>query len=253
MNRHVRRYNRQFRPAFSRLHQDRDLRWVVPLSVRYVIAVTGERFAGKSAALAYLSERKGFRVYSLADTLRDISVRLGVPLEPRYRLQDLGDELRAHFGDPAYLARLTLRRIHRDHLDDRGTVEPLRRIAVGGFKRPEELTLFEQLDRFQHLRIEARVGKRHERARDSEVMQRELDHLSPPPVFDRAAFKEHVERRDLYGDDNRWTAGYGQAVNELIEAGSAEAITNNRSLAQLYSKLDDKVKDLDGRFRSFSA
>jgi hypothetical protein len=248
----ARRYNKQFRPEFSRLHRDRDLRWVVPLSVRYVVAVTGERFAGKSVTLAYLSERKGFEVYSLATTLRDIAVSIGIPLEPRYRLQDLGDELRAHFGDPAYLARLTLRRIHRDHLHQRGSVDPLRRIGVGGFKREEELKLFQPLDRFEHLRIEAPRPQRFEWARDSGVMQRELAHLDPQPELDLETFEREIEKRDLSGDANPWTAGYGQAVEGLVAAGEARELTNDGSLAQLYDRLDREVETLDKSFRAFS-
>lgn len=248
----TRRYNQQFRPEFSRLHRDRDLRWVVPLSVRYVVAVTGERFAGKSAALAYLAERRGFEVYSLAATLRDIAVSLGIPLEPRYRLQDLGDELRAHFDDPAYLARLTLRRIHRDHLHQRGTVDPMRRIGVGGFKREEELKLFQSLERFEHLRISAPCQQRFERARDSGVMQRELSHLDPQPEYDLATFELEIERRDLHGNDNPWTADYGQAVEGLLAAGDARELHNEDSLADLYDQLDREVKRLDKRFRAFS-
>jgi hypothetical protein len=252
VSRDARRYNQQFRPEFSRLHRDRDLRWVVPLSVRYVVAVTGERFAGKSATLAYLSERKGFEIYSLAATLRDIAVSVGIPLEPRYRLQDLGDELRAYFEDEAYLARLTLRRIHRDHLHKRGAVEPLRRIGVGGFKRKEELKLFQPLERFEHLRIEASQERRFERARDSEIMQRELAHLDPQPEFDLPTFKREIEKRDLSGDENRWTAGYGQSVEGLLTAGEAKELENDGSLADLYDQLDREVDGLDKRFRAFS-
>lgn len=252
MGRDTRRYNLQFRPEFSRLHRDRDLRWVVPLSVRYVVAVTGERFAGKSATLAYMAERKGFEVYSLATTLRDIAVSIGVPLEPRYRLQDLGDELRAYFDDPAYLARLTLRRIHREHLHQRGSVEPLRRIGVGGFKREEELKLFQSLERFEHLRVQADPEVRFQRAGNSEVMQRELAHLDPQPDFDLETFEREIERRDLGGTETPWTKGYGQAVEGLLTSGEAQTISNERSLADLYDRLDREVETLDRRFRAFS-
>src|SRR4051794_27116556 len=87
------RYKGQFRPEFSRLHRDKDLFWVVPFSVRYVVAVTGERFAGKSACLSYLSEKRAFRIYSLANVLREIAIKRGMPIEPRTQLQDLGDEV----------------------------------------------------------------------------------------------------------------------------------------------------------------
>ncbi|MGN6588301.1 MAG: hypothetical protein ACTHKT_12675 [Solirubrobacterales bacterium] len=246
------RYQSQFRPEFSKLHRDRDLRWVVPFGVRYVIAVTGERFAGKSAALAHLSEKKGFELYSLATTLREEAVRLGVPLEPRSRLQDLGDELQAHFDDPAYLARVTLRRIHRDHQNQRGTIEPLHRVAVGGFKRPEELELFEDLGRFTHLRVEASDAVRLERARRSGIGERELRHLSPTPRLDAESFREHIDQRDLHGREDMWTGSYGQAVARLMELPAAVVIPNEGTLADLGERLEREIETLDSRFRAFS-
>ncbi len=246
------RYQTQFRPEFSKLHRDRDLRWVVPFSVRYVVAVSGARFAGKSATLAHLGEKRGFELYSLASTLREEAVRLGVPVEPRYRLQDLGDELRAHFDDPAYLARMTLRRIHRDHLNQRGTIEPLRRVAVGGFKRPEELVLFETLGRFAHLRIEAPDLTRIERARISGVGARELAHLDPTPDLDATSFEEHIDARDQRGREDRWTGRYGQAVAELLALPAATTIRNEGNLAEFAELLDRKIEKLDERFRAFS-
>ncbi|HEV3070290.1 MAG TPA: hypothetical protein VGY76_02550 [Solirubrobacteraceae bacterium] len=247
-----RRYDRQFRPRFSRLHLDRDLRWVVPLSVRYVVAITGERFAGKSVALAYLTEKHGFEVYSLATTLRELAVEFGVPLEPRHRLQDLGDELRTEHRDPAYLARLTLRKIHRDHLDHRARAEAPRRIAVGSFKRLEEVRLFEALDRFRQLNIFASRKVRLERALDSGIMAQELMHLSPPPALDMATFKRHIERRDRMGNDNPWTDGYGQAVAEVTSAKSAKTISNRGRLADLATALDGEISDLDEQHSAFS-
>lgn len=252
MSRKDRRYNEQFRPEFSKLHADRDLRWVVPFSVRYLVAISGARFAGKSAALAFLSEKKGFELYSLATTLRETAVRLGVPLEPRYRLQDLGDELRAHFDDPAFLARMTLRRIHRDHLDQRGTIEPLRRIAVGGFKRREELQLFEAVGRFAHFRICASDETRLERAKDSGVGERELRSVGFEGDLDEASFKRYIDARDLEGQDYSWTDGYGQAVAEALAVPSEE-IENEGNLADLDEDLDAKVANLDRRYRAFSA
>jgi hypothetical protein len=246
-----RRYHEQFRPEFSKLHVDRDLRWVVPFSVRYLVAVSGARFAGKSVALAHLSEKKGFELYSLATTLRETAVQLGVPLEPRYRLQDLGDELRAYFDDPAYLARMTLRRIHRDHLDQRGTIEPLRRIAVGGFKRPEEIQLFEALGRFAHFRIFASDATRRERARTSGVGERELRLVGVEGDLDEESFRLNIDARDLGGRDHRWTAGYGQAVSEVLTAPSTE-IENEGTLADLDQGLDCEIKKLDALYRAFS-
>ncbi len=247
------RYGHQFRPEFSRIHLDRDLRWVVPFPIRYVVAVTGKRFAGKSAALAYLSEKKGFDVYSLATVLREQAISRGIPLEPRSRLQDLGDELRAGNNDPALLARLTLRRIHREHLDQRGSVEPPRRIAVGGFKRLEELRIFENLGTCAQLNIDADEEIRVRRAIASGIMAREVTHIEPTPELDAKAFREYIERRDLEGHDNRWTDGFGQAVGEVVAARSAIQIANNESIAALDASLDEEIRKLDDKYRAFLA
>ncbi len=246
------RYDEQFRPEFSRLHHDRDLRWVVPFSVRYVVAVSGERFAGKSAALAYLAEKKGFELYSLAGTLRAEAVRLGVPLEPRYRLQDLGDELRAHFDDPAYLARITLRQIHRNHLSHGGMIEPLRRVAVGGFKRPEEITLFDSLGRFGHLTITTDATERLERARRSGIGQREVTQQVSGRELDAESFAELIDGRDLEGEGDRWRLGCGQAVAKVCEMPSARRVPNDGDLATLADLLDQEIAELDRRFGAFN-
>lgn len=243
------RYRRQFRPEFSRLHYDRDLLWVVPFSVRYIIAISGERFAGKSVALNYLAEKQGFSVYSLSDELRRIAARRGLPLEPRSVLQDLGDEVRAEHDDPAFLARLALRRIHRDHQSVPSHSAPCR-VAVGGFKRSEEAEVFEKLGNFCQLDIYAALGIRFKRALRSGALARELEHLRPRPAPTEKSFEDYVDRRDLRGHDNIWTEGYGQGVEAVIGRDSAKRVENERNRDDFYRRLDDHVKSLDEKFRT---
>ncbi len=243
------RYVGQFRPEYSRLHRDRDLLWVVPFGVRYVAAITGERFAGKSAALNYLTEKKGFRVYSLANELRRIAVRRGLPLDPRGVLQDLGDEVRAENNDPAYLARLTLRRIHSDHQSPHRLTGP-RRVVVAGFKRPEEIDVFEKLGNFRQLNISAPMPVRFKRAYRSGLMDRELGHLKPRPLPTEKTFELHVDRRDLSGHDNPWTDGFGQDVSDVVAREAAVEIENEHSLASLHTLLEEEVRKLDAEFRT---
>lgn len=245
------RYRGQFRPEFSRLHRDRDLFWIVPFPVRYIVAVTGERLAGKSAALAYLSEKRGFRLYSLATELRAIALQRGVPLVPRSRLQDLGDEVRAEKDDPAFLARLTLRRIHRD-LHTHSPGQPAQRVAVGGFKRPEEIQAFEHLGRFVQFDVRADIKQRFKRAKSTGILQRELAHLAVQPPMTESTFRKYVDTRDLHGRRDPWTGAYGQLVADVIGQPAAEQIPNNGTLAELYAELDRRVDEFDGQFRSAS-
>jgi dephospho-CoA kinase len=243
------RYIGQFRPEYSRLHRDRDLLWVVPFGVRYVTAITGERFAGKSVVLNYLTEKKGFRVYSLANELRRIAVRRGLPLDPRGVLQDLGDEIRAENNDPAYLARLTLRRIHRDHQSTQRLSSP-RRVAVAGFKRPEEIDVFEKLGNFRQLNIYAPLPVRFKRANRSGLLARELSHLRPRPLLTEETFERYIDQRDLSGHDNLWTEGFGQNVSDVVARDAAVPIENKHSLASLHTLLEGEVRKLDAEFRT---
>jgi len=249
------RYKTQFRPAYSRLHEDRDLRWVVPFAVRYVIVIVGERFAGKSAALSYLSETRGFRSYSLTDELRNEASQRGLPLEPRAALRGLGNEVRADAADRALLARLTLRRIHADHLLGQWRGNPTQRIAVGGFKRPEELRLFQGLGgSCLIISVRAEEAKRYARSRTSGVLKRELqdvyDRKGKPVAVTKRSFARYVDRPDLQGTRDRWTDGYGQAVQELLNMWTPAEIYNNDSLGALYSKLDVHVDAMDRRHRT---
>lgn len=249
------RYRHQFRPAYSRLHEDRDLRWVVPFSVRYVIAIIGERFAGKSVALAYLSEVHGFRTYSLTDQLRAEALRRGIPLEPRSALRELGDDLRAENADPALLARLTLRRIHHDHQTHHPMPGPPQRIAVGGFKRPEELELFELLgSTCGVVAVHASQDVRYKRASASGILCHELSAMVNTrgrlPRVDKRNFARYIDRHDLEGTPSPWTAGYGQAVRELLDMTAAQPVRNEHSLRDLYLQIDRIVEDLDSKHRT---
>src|SRR4051794_22456679 len=87
------RYLGQFRPEYSRLHQDHDLFWVVPFRVRYILAVLGRRYAGTSSVLTYLGEKRNFETYTLTNTLRELALSRGIPLEPRSSLQDFGNQV----------------------------------------------------------------------------------------------------------------------------------------------------------------
>jgi dephospho-CoA kinase len=252
------RYLGQFPPRISRLEGDRDLWWVVPFSVRYVVGVTGLRLAGKSAVLSYLGEKHGFRGYSLARPVRELASARGISFTPRRNLQDLGDEMRAEQSDAGYLARQTLQRIRAEHLGRPG----LARIAVGGFKHPTELDVFSSLDVFHLWQIEADEHVRFTRADSTGMLARELNELGvDAPGSDAAtdderlrAFREHIDRRDRDGRDaHPWTRGCGQWVDGVVAhraAGQCETIKNNgNDYRSLFDRVDALVEELDATHR----
>lgn len=241
------RYLGQFEPKLSRLGADKDLWWVVPFAVRYVVGVAGRRFAGSSTTLTFLGEKLGFQVYSLSHELRRIAQARGVSLDSRSDLQDLGDELRAENDDGGHLARLTLQRIRADFLR---RPESRARIAVGGFKHPDEVKVFEDLDHFHFLCLNVGVKRRYERARESGMLAVELAEAGVIGKGTRRQFVEHVDRRDRDGRClHSWTGKYGQYVDGVLDRGSGSTVIRNGRIdrGELFQKLSRWAQELDGR------
>jgi hypothetical protein len=248
------RYLGQFEPKLSELGNDQDLWWVVPFSVRYVVGIAGNRFAGSSTALSFLGEKLGFRLYSLSDELRRIARAQGVPLDSRERLQDLGDELRAENEDGGYLARLALQRIRADLLR---WPRSRARIAVGGFKHPDEVRVFEELQAFHFLCLKVGARLRYKRALESGVLSVELETASAgggeAPPIGRARFKREIDDRDRDGRGlHDWTGEYGQWVDGVMELGKQHTTLLNGGdvdRGSLFAKLTEWVSELDGRYQ----
>ncbi|HEX2097260.1 MAG TPA: hypothetical protein VHF50_07830 [Solirubrobacterales bacterium] len=237
------RYKHQFPPAFSRLYADKDLSWVVPLRVDYIVGVIGFRFAGKSVALNYLSEKKGFRIYSLASAVRARADESGIP-PTRPNLQDLGDDMRAETEDGSRLARLALRQIRLDQLEHNVVTPPVR-IAVGGFKHPQELEAFERLTRFRAIRLHAPLPLRYERARRSGLLRRELSEISPTRTPSMKSFRGLIDGRDRHGAPGRsWASGYEQAVDAVMATATAPVDIRNAPVRRPTRSDADKDEDL---------
>jgi hypothetical protein len=53
------------------------------------------------------------------------------------------------------------------------------------------------------------------------------------------------------GDDNLWTAGYGQAVAQVTAQRSARRINNGGTVADLTAALDAEIGSLDEQYSAF--
>jgi len=238
------RYQGQFRPKFSRIHQDPDLWWVTPMGIRYMVGVVGLRATGKSTVVAYLAEKKGFDVYSMSRIVRDEAEARGLSLK-RTTLQNLGDELRLEGlstvpedGPPgSYLARLQLRQIHQRHHFHNRRKGPKARVAVVGFKHPDELALFRQMTRFTTLLVSCSNEARARRALETGLLLRELQEANVAMPEANALcrgrvrsqmeqlFFEHLDGRDRDGHSYApWAGDLGQAVGRIVQDAEAHLV-----------------------------
>jgi molybdopterin-guanine dinucleotide biosynthesis protein len=240
------RYRWQFEPAFSRLHADDDLLWVVPFRVRYVLAICGQRFVGKTTAVSHLVEKHRFEHYSLSSTLRRMAAEAGVAEGDRVRLQDFGDTMRRQHSDPTWLARHTLREIRRDHLSHRASGPPAR-IVVGGFKRREELEVFRSIRQFHAIGLTCE--SRYDRANASGIAAYEL-YLDPGAKVDPEQIDRDLDHRDRVGVDGAGDERYGQAVDEVMASiPEKDQIANDGDVGALYGELSKRIRDLDLLYR----
>jgi cytidylate kinase len=241
------RYSKQVEPRFSSLHKDADLLWVVPFRVRYILGICGYRYVGKSTALSYLVEKRGFRLYSLSTTLRRLAAERGISSADRTALQDFGDEIRRTEGAD-HLARLTLREIRRHQLSHRSDASIASRIAVGGFKRPEEVAAFRSIEQFKLLALTADDEVRYRRANEvgapaDELGEPEGTWVANDVIRERIDTRDRVGRGDVEQD-------YGQAVERVVAlVDASDRIANTGDLPRLLRDLARRVDGLDTRYR----
>lgn len=252
------RYLGQFRPEFSKLHQDRDLYWAIPFSVPAVLAVVGKRFAGVDTVIEYLRTRHGFLEYTLGDELRRIAEERGVPIQHRRYLQDLGDQIRTEAEDAGYLARRVLRRVRGDHLGKPPWSLP-RGVVIGGLKTPGELEVISAIDNFACLQVEAEddevrfwraVGHgvlaeefeadRKRREASGELAKGELS------LWDEHSDEEHreyfhkLDEIHDQGHPGRWPKDYRGAPAEVIAKLKEPCLVRNDSCStgELHAEID---------------
>lgn len=176
------RYARQVKPALSRLHLDRDLVWVAPISIRFAVGVVGERFAGKSTIVNFLVSRRQFRLYRLSQFVYEEARRRGIDVSDKDNLRLVGNELRSEHGQDV-IARMAFARIRADHLDAERRRRPAA-IVIEGFKVPEELEAWQRLDVFHTVLADAGPLARLKRALDSGQLERQI---AREPLPDDAA------------------------------------------------------------------
>ena len=263
------RYTGQFRPCFSRLHDDRDLYWVVPFRLPLVLGLVGRRFAGVSTAARYLQDRHGFDAYFLSSELRQVAEERGVPVAHRRYLQDLGDSFRAEHEDAGVLARHTLRRIRADRISSPSSRFP-RNVVIAGLKHPKELDVLRRVRTFRVVEIRAEGEDHNGPVRYTRVLANgtlreeyeadrarragqqpgadipRFDELSPD---DQRAYYDEIDRQHEAGHPGPAPHVYRGAPAKVIERASDREIVDNgsRYLDDLHAGLDQLLDRLRPR------
>lgn len=166
-----------------------------------VLGLTGPNAAGKGEVSSLLA-RRGFKVHSLSDIVRDEARARGVPPE-RAHLIEIGNLMRRE-GGPGVLAERLLPRLHG-------------RDVVDSIRNPSEVEALRTLRRFVLIGVEAPAEVRYERSR---MRARAGD----PESFEEFLARERQENSaDPSGQQLRATFALADRV--LVNDGDLSALT----------------------------
>lgn len=173
------RYLTQLKPELSRIERDKDLAWIAPPPIGYIVGVVGLRYAGKTRVVDFLASQRGFRLYRFVHLLRDEARRRGEDPRDSGVLRAIGDTLCREHGE-GHLAVKLWERIRSDLLEAECRREPLC-VVVEGFKRPQELHTLGHLAAFRPLVVDCEPMTRVQRAYEELRLR---DPSTPPPPED---------------------------------------------------------------------
>lgn len=227
------KYQRLFTTGFSKIYEDEDLLYIVPLRYTLIIGVVGLRGAGKRTIMVgHLVQKKRFKYYSLSSIVREETEKRGLDLGKRENLQNMGDMLRKENG-AGYLAEKIIKQIRYD-LIEKG--EETRYICIEGLKNPGEISILSKLRNFFLLGVDAGVKDRWKWSKEAG---------SIPQTMSLDEFRNQ-EKRDRGIDQPK----YGQNVSEcmkMVEKASLGLIIENsaeKKLKSIYESIDRKIEEI---------
>ena len=222
------KYHRQFGIPFSRIHEDRDLTFIVPLKPRLLVGLVGLKLAGKRRVSNYLVEEQGFRGYSLAQALREMASALAIPIVDRSVLQDFGDELRRRRGKDC-LARHVVRQMYTDVVEHGVR---LNEVVISGIKNCGEVEALSKIPNFFLVAVTATTATRHQRGEHDGVFKGRVED-----------WEEKIDERDRQFADQS-----GQQVGLCIER-AAYRIENDGTIEELMRRCSTMLELLRGEAR----
>lgn len=166
-----------------------------------IIGLTGTNGSGKTVAAEHLT-RKGFRVYSLSDVIREELAARGLRAS-RENLIAEGNRLRSEFG-PAILAQRIARKFRLDQ-----------NYVVDSIRSPHEVRTLRECGRFRLLHLDAPRKLRYER-----VKRRGGNRL--PASFAEFAEQEGRELESTNPSRQQLRATWEEADETLVNSGSLD-------------------------------
>lgn len=186
---------------------------------RIYLGIVGPIAAGKGVVTEYLSHKYGFISFSLSSIVHEELRRRGIKKFDRATLQNIGNELRAKYGNQV-LAERALNILNHNGI---------KKMIIEGIRNPGEVKLLKKLSNFYLIAVTAKKHVRYKRL------------VSRKKPWDPKNWEEFlvISNRDLgLKEDKR-----GQQVGECIEMAD-HTITNNGDLKSFYKKIEKIARQL---------
>lgn len=244
------KYLGQTRPLFSRLHEDKDIPFIVPVKCPCIIGIVGNKFSGKSEITKHLISEHYFFSYSLAEYVQNEAYRRRKFIDRKdavsQNLKNLGDQLRKeeltkyHISDEykgSCLARRLIKDLRSDIVEKGIEIE---KMVVEGFKNPSEIRLIQNFagGKFFLIGVVASDSSRF-RFRASEKDRTFSDLNSKEDEKELKAFIEKFDTPDLM-DISKFP--WGRNVDECMKEVAPEyLIENDGTKEMLYKQVDEVV------------
>jgi len=181
-----------------------------------IIGITGTFAAGKDTVADYL-EKIGFEHFSTGEEIAEIAREKGIETT-RDNLRELANKLRDEFGAD-YLSR---RVIEKKAKTDK--------VVVTGLRQPGEIEYLKNQGNFVMIAIDAPIELRFERMAERK----------------RPGDAETLEAmRDKEQKEMQSTGKNSQKIHECIKMANY-TITNEGSFEELYQKVDQLIKRING-------
>lgn len=193
---------------------------------QYIIGVVGSLASGKGVLTDYFIKTYGFISFSLSFIVHEELRKRNIKNFTRQTLQDVGDELRATFGE-GVLAQRAIEYLKKEGLlkDDNGKSK----IVIEGIRNPGEVKYFQRLPHFVLLGVDADQSLRFKRV---------IERSKPWDPKDWNSFLK-VDNRD-------WGNGRedaGQQVKRCVQMADC-LIDNNKDLKSFYAAIDKTIGHL---------